>query len=448
MVMKNQSYYIETLGCQMNVRDSETIAAILDGLGLFRCNSADAADVLVINTCSVRRKPEEKVFSRLGEWNLLKQEQPEIVIAVCGCMAQVATDEIRRRAPYVDIIAGPRALGDLRDVFADALADDHDSAVCVTDNSAIIPEGLPVHREDDISAYVNITYGCDNFCAYCIVPHARGRELSRQPTSIIAECERAIARGHKEITLLGQNVNSYGHDLDIAIDFPDLMYQVATLDGLRRLRFTTSHPKDCSRALLERMAHLDTVCEHLHLPVQSGDDEVLRRMGRNYTSGHFRAIIQQARELMDDLAVTTDVMVGFPGETPQQFENTLELFEKIRFDQAFMFKYNDRPGTRAAEMSDKVPEDEKQRRLVELIELQNTISQEKNQAAVGDVYEVLVEGRDPKSPECVRGRTRQNKIMIFEGPVSLSNQIVRVRAEEGYLWGFRGSRVQENTATG
>ncbi|MFP3904366.1 MAG: radical SAM protein, partial [Armatimonadota bacterium] len=226
--MNTRKYYIETLGCQMNVRDSESIAALLDGLGLFRCENPDAADVLVINTCSVRRKPEEKVFSRLGEWNLLKQERPEIVIAVCGCMAQVATDEIRRRAPYVDIIAGPRALGDLRDVFAEAFAENHESAVCVTDSSAVIPEGLPVHREDDVSAYVNITYGCNNFCAYCIVPHARGRELSRQPTSIIAECEEAIARGYKEITLLGQNVNSYGHDLDINVDFPDLMYQVGT----------------------------------------------------------------------------------------------------------------------------------------------------------------------------------------------------------------------------
>jgi tRNA-2-methylthio-N6-dimethylallyladenosine synthase len=323
-------------------------------------------------------------------------------------------------------------------MFARHLSDPPSEPAAITDESAVIPEGLPVHRSSGQSAYVNITYGCDNFCAYCIVPYARGRELSRRPSGIVSECRAALDDGYPEIMLLGQNVNSYGHDLDIGIDFPDLLYQIGALADLKRLRFTTSHPKDCSRKLLEAMANIDTVCEHLHLPVQAGDDKVLRRMGRGYSSARFRAIVQQARELMPRIAITTDVMVGFPGETPEQFERTLELFEQIRFDQAYMFKYNDRPGTKAAQMPDKVAEEEKQERLVELIDLQNRISRENNEALVGRDFRVLVEGPDERSEGSIRGRTRHNKIMIFKGPPQLAGQVVSVTATEAFLWGFFG----------
>lgn len=445
--MDEDRYYLETLGCQMNERDSETIAAILEELGLSPCEDPEDARVAVINTCSVREKPEQKVYSRLGEWNVLKQERPGMVIAVCGCMAQVAEEQIRKRAPYVDIIAGPRALDDLKQTFARHLSGGQCEPTGLTDETAIIPEDLPVSRESGYSAHVNVTYGCDNFCAYCIVPHTRGREVSRQPEEILAECRNAVSEGYPEITLLGQNVNSYGHDLDIDIDFPDLLEKVGTVADLKRLRFTTSHPKDCSTRLLETMADIDTVCEHLHLPVQAGNDEVLRRMGRGYTAEHFRKIVQQARELMPGMSVTTDVMVGFPGETAEQFDNTLQLFEQIRFDQAFMFKYDDRPGTRAAEMSDKIPEEEKQRRLVELIDLQNRISRENNEKLLGQNFRVLVEGPDDRSEGCVRGRTRENKIMIFPGPRKLEGNIVTVTPREAFLWGFRGELAGAEAAT-
>ncbi len=265
--------------------------------------------------------------------------------------------------------------------------------------------------------------------------------MSRIPPEVTAECCGVLADGYKEITLLGQNVNSYGHDLRPPMEFAELLLEIGTIYGLERLRFTTSHPKDLSDRVLEIMATVPTICEHLHLPIQAGDDEVLARMGRGYTYERFARIIARAREFMPAIAISTDLMVGFPGETEAQFQNTLKAVAQIRFDQAFMFKYNDRPGTRAAEMPDKVPEDEKQRRLLELVGLQNEIGRDINRATVGKVFEVLVEGPDPKSAGCMRGRSRQNKIIIFPGSDGLAGKLVEVRATEGFLWGHKGELV-------
>lgn len=436
--MDQPTYYIETIGCQMNERDAETIAGILDGLGLYPVLAPADARVIVVNTCSVRRKPEEKTYSRLGEWRLLKEADPKRIIAICGCTPQVSTQEVLDHAPFADIVMGPRGLGDFRQAVVDCLDGKADGMQVFVDNAEHLPEALPARRSAAISAYVNITYGCDNWCAYCVVPTARGGEISRNPGSVLAECREAISSGCVEICLLGQNVNSYGHQLEPPMGFAELLIEVGSLPGLQRLRFTTSHPKDLSEHVLDTMSIVPTICEHLHLPIQSGDDEVLARMGRGYTFERYLRIIDRARELMPSISITTDVMVGFPGETDEQFRNTLAAFERIRYDQAFMFKYNDRPGTASSEMDDKVPEEIKQRRLGELIRLQNDTSRAINEKAVGRAFEVLVEGLDRKTTSAVRGRTRQNKLMIFPGSAHLIGRTVTVQATEAYLWGHKG----------
>lgn len=430
-------YYIETYGCQMNVRDSETIAGQLEALGFVPAASAEEADVVVLNTCSVRERPHHKVYSRLGVLGGLKRRRPGLIIALCGCMAQVVGDRIAARSPFVDIVLGPRNVGRFAEALAEVMAGR--GRTVLRDTTECVPEGLPARRHPGLGAFVNVSYGCDNFCAYCIVPYARGREVSRDPGAILAEVEAAVAAGYREVTLLGQNVNSYGRTLSIPMTFADLLAMVNAVPGLLRIRFITSHPKDCSEDLLAAMAELDKVCEHLHLPLQAGDDDVLARMGRGYTYDHYRRIVQRARELIPDIAITTDLMVGFPGETEEQFQRTLRAVEELRFDQAFMFKYDDRPGTRAEAMPDKVPEDEKLDRLARLINLQNRIAREINEAQVGREFEVLVEEEDEKSPGHVRGRTRENKVMVFPGGREMVGRVVRVRATKGHLWGFEGT---------
>lgn len=432
-------YYLDTMGCQMNERDSETLAGILQTLGYEPVDAAGSADIVVFNTCTVRAKPHHKLFSKLGELKREKSRRPEMIIAVCGCVAQIAAGEICRRAPHVDIIIGPRNYS----AFAAAVTQRQQSGnreepIVVTDECERTAEGLPTCRHHPISAFVNVTYGCNNFCAYCVVPYARGRQQSRPMSDINREVEALVAGGYQEVTLLGQNVNSYGRELADSGDFADLLAALDQIPELVRLRFTTSHPKDLSMKLLDAMRYLPTVCEHLHLPIQSGDDEVLGRMGRKYTYAYYYSLITAARERIPDIAISTDVMVGFPGETDEQYRNTLRAFEQIRFDQAFMFKYNDRPGTKAAAMPDKVPEKVKQQWLEQLVGLQNEIGREINQDQVGQVFEVLVEGPDPKSPGKIRGRTRTNKLMIFPGDEKLVGQLVQVRAEQPYLWGFLG----------
>jgi tRNA-2-methylthio-N6-dimethylallyladenosine synthase len=440
-----KAYFIDTMGCQMNERDSETIAGVLSSLGYQPAARPEDASVLVLNTCAVREKPEHKVFSKLGDLRKLKARRPDAVIVVAGCVAQVAHEDIRRRAPYVDVILGPRNIASLEEMLQSATQ----APQVVADDSEIVPEGLAVRRTEGVGAFVNISYGCDNFCTYCVVPYARGREQSRAPQAVVAEVERAVADGFREVTLLGQNVNSYrgqGGTSELA-DFAELLALVDAVPGLERLRFTTSHPKDLSPRLIEAMATLASVCEHLHLPIQAGDDEVLRRMGRGYTYAQYRALVEAARAAMPGVAITTDVMVGFPGETEEQFRATYRAFEEIRFDQAFMFKYSDRPGTKASQMPDKVAEADKQDRLERLVALQNRTSREVNRAQVGEVVEVLVEGADPKSPARLRGRTRGNKLVIFEPhtphPARLVRELVRVRTQAGFLWGFEGRRVAD-----
>ncbi len=460
-------YFIDTMGCQMNKRDSETVAGILEQLGYRPARTPAEADFIALNTCAVRAKPEHKVFSKMGELRLLKQRRPQTLIAVLGCVAQVAAEQIARRAPHVDIIIGPRNYSRLPEAIAAASqASGRSTPIIVTDTGETIAEGVPVVRNTGVSAFVNVTYGCNNFCAYCIVPYARGQEQSRPVEQIVAEVQEAVAIGYREITLLGQNVNSYGTGSrqecrsyqevvrsgqgcpshrttrKEEYDFADLLTEVSRVAGLERIRFTTSHPKDLSPKLLEAIAELPPVCEHLHLPIQSGDDEVLARMGRGYTYEQYHNLVEAARQRIPGVSITTDIMVGFPGESEEQFENTLRAFEEIRFDQAFMFKYSDRPGTRAAQMADKVLEPVKQARLERLVTRQNEIGRQLNEQLVGQSFEVLVEGPDPKSAGKVRGRTRTNKIVIFPGPQSLQGQVVPVHSQQAFLWGFLGRHLE------
>jgi tRNA-2-methylthio-N6-dimethylallyladenosine synthase len=432
-------YYIETYGCQMNVRDSETLAGELEALGYAPAGAAEDADVIVLNTCSVRERPHHKVFSRLGELARLKRDRPDLVLAVAGCMAQIVGDRIAERSPYVDLILGPRNLGRFGESLASVVAGR--GRIISRDTTECLPAGLPVRRRPGLSAFVNVTYGCNNFCAYCVVPYARGREVSRPPAEILAEIEEAVAAGYREVTLLGQNVNSYGGDLDAGVDFADLLAMADAMPGLWRVRFTTSHPKDCSEKLLRAMASLPAVCEHLHLALQAGGDEVLRRMGRGYTLAGYRRIVDRAREIIPGLALTTDLMVGFPGESEAEFEATLAAVRDLRFDQAFMFKYDDRPGTSAADMPDKIAEPEKLRRLAILIDLQNTLAREINAAQIGQDFEVLVEGPDERRGDLLRGRTRQNKVMIFAGDRGQVGRRMMVRGAAAFMWGFMDEPV-------
>jgi tRNA-2-methylthio-N6-dimethylallyladenosine synthase len=434
-----RTYHIETFGCQMNEHDSEGIAGILSGLGLSPVPTPEEADVLVLNTCSVRDKPHRKVFSRLGHYERLRSSPCDRLIVVAGCMAQLIPDEIRERSPGVDLVIGPRAYGELeaavRRLMQGSPTPQRVLTRCAPD---LVP--IPYRRESPFRAWVDVMYGCDNHCAYCVVPRARGEEVSRRPDAIIEEVERVAADGAVEVMLLGQNVNSYGRGLEPPVDFADLLARLDGIEGLRRIRFTTSHPKDVSPTLIRAMAELPSVCEHLHLPIQAGSDRVLERMGRGHTAEQYLALVRAARKAVPRLALTTDVMVGFPGETREDFDATLALFETVRYDQAFMFKYNDRPGTRAEGMADKVPEEEKQARFIELVRLQNRIAREVNEAHVGEDFKVLVEGRDPKMPEKARGRTRQNKLMIFPADEELTGRFVQVRATEARLWGWLGER--------
>lgn len=434
-----EHYYLDTMGCQMNERDSETIAGVLHSLGLTATTDVRQARVAILNTCAVREKPEHKVFSRLGELARLKQRHPRLIIGVCGCVAQLLADQIRQRSPYVNFILGPRNLSQLRAAVAAALAAGDGVTDC-TETAELPDESLQPLRQGGVTAFINVMYGCDNFCAYCVVPYTRGREVSRPVAEVLAEVRQVVAEGFREVMLLGQNVNSYRglDEVGNQVNFADLLRRAGEVEGLWRVRFTTSHPKDLSPALLQAMAQTPTACEHLHLPLQAGADEVLAAMGRGYTLTQYRQIVDQARNLIPDLTLTTDVMVGFPGETEAQFEQTLQAFEEIRFDQAFMFKYSDRPGTAAEQMPDKVPEATRQRRLQKLVDLQNRMAREINVAQQGQVFEVLVEGRDEKSPDKLRGRTRGNKLMIFTAADDLTGQLVRVKAEQGYLWGYLG----------
>jgi tRNA-2-methylthio-N6-dimethylallyladenosine synthase len=443
-------YYIQTFGCQMNVHDSERMAGMLENLGYAPIDSPLGADVILLNTCAVRERPEHKLYSELGRLKHLKAENPELIIGVAGCMAQREAQSIRRRVPEVDILLGPRNLHHLPILVSRAGAGAKSDGTTAYRDFGLDLEtdptpATPVRRSNTISAFVNIIFGCNFKCTYCAVPSARGKEVSRRPSEVLDEIRQLSDLGYREITLLGQTVNAYGHDLGklddgTRIDFAWLLEQIDKINSKLRIRFTSPHPMYFNERLIETIAATQSVCEQLHLPLQSGDDECLKRMKRTYTTDKFRRVIESIREKVPNVAVTTDTIVGFCGETDAEFENTMNFYRELRFDQAFMFAYSPRHTTEAFHWVDDVPAEVKRERLNRLIDLQADISREINRKSIGTVEEILVEGRSDKDETKMAGRTRSGKLAIFPGtpeeyPVGT---LVDIHINEGFLWGFTG----------
>jgi tRNA-2-methylthio-N6-dimethylallyladenosine synthase len=441
------AYMIQTWGCQMNEDDSLQMANLLEQMGYRQTLEESEADIILLNTCSVRAKPEQKVKSKLGELRLLKQEKRDLIIGVCGCMAQREGEELLKRASYVDLVLGTASIPELP-LLIDRIRRGERRLLAIDmperNGSVVAAHAFRMAGRVGLKMFIPVMYGCNNFCAYCVVPYARGPERSRPPEEIIAEITHLAAKKCKEVTLVGQNVNSYGQTLGSSrhpVDFAALLEMLNEVPGLERIRFMTSHPKDLSDRLIGAIADLPKVCEHLHLPIQAGDDTILRRMGRGYTVEHYVDLVEKLRRRVPGIALTTDVMVGFPGETEEQFRNTLATVEAIGYDAAFTFAFNARPGTAAARMDDQIDRATKMRRLNELISLQSEIVLRKSRSQVGSVVEVLVEGPSEKDPSRMTGYSRANRTVNFSvGGYSgqLEGSLVQVQVEKAHPWGFSG----------
>ena len=434
-------YYILTYGCQMNVRDSEIIAGLLETMGCTAANTMENAGIILFNTCSVRHSAENKVYGKLGEIAALKRKNPETLIAFGGCMAQLPQVREKLKKSGVDVVFGTHNIHELPYLIATARAKKQ-PVYQVWEQEGMVVETTPSQRRPGLSAYVNIMYGCNNFCSYCIVPYTRGRERSRQPEDIIKELEEIASQGYREVTLLGQNVNSYGHGLEKDVDFADLLGMASSVEGIERIRFTTSHPKDMSDKLIDSVAVLPKVCEHIHVPLQAGSNEVLRRMNRHYTREHYLELTQKIRQRIPGVAITSDLIVGFPGETEEDFLDTLDMVKKVRFEAAFTFMYSPRSGTRAAGWEEQLDLEEKKERLQRLNQVQYQIATEINQSMQGSIKEVLVEGPSKTNPEKLTSRTRTNQIVIFSGPIDLIGQLINVRIIEARTFSLFGEVVK------
>jgi len=453
-------YTVITWGCQMNEDDSAQMAMMLEGKGYVKADRVEDASVILLNTCSVRAKPERKVYSKLGELRELKLQNPNLVIGVCGCMAQKEAPEIRRRAPYVDLVVGTGQIDRIPalvervqlervPIVTTELPDRKDR------NDKTIPARMVPTATDHshyhldrwqgippkLKSFVSISYGCDKFCTFCIVPITRGKERSRSADDIVLEVERLASLGTREVTLLGQTVNSYGKFLDDPCSFAHLLHRLDAIEGIERIRYTSPYPKDFNDDVIDAIANLPKVCEQVHMPVQVGDDNLLARMHRGYTLDQYKTIVRKLRENVPGLTLTTDVMLGFPGETDEEYENTMRFVEETRYDSAFMFAYSPRQGTKAAEYEDQIPEHVKMERLNALIALQNRITEEINREQVGNVYEILVERRSPKDPDKWTGLNRQGKTINFPAGRDLTGQLVKVKAVKAHLWGFTGEML-------
>lgn len=426
--MKNKKYTIVTHGCQMNEHDSEKISWILESMGYKHTNEVKDSDFIIYNTCLVRENAELKVYGQLGALKHLKRKRPDIILAVCGCMMQreESRNIILDKYDHVDMIFGTNNIHKLPQLLNRYLQT-KETVVDVVEDSREIVESIDANRKYDFKAYTNIMYGCNNFCSYCIVPYTRGREKSREPEDIISEIKDLASKGYKEVTLLGQNVNSYGKTLGYEYDFPQLLRDVNKIDGIERIRFMTSHPKDISDDLIYAMAECDNVCEHLHLPVQSGSNRILRLMNRGYTKEYYLKKIKKIKDIIPNIAITTDIIVGFPGETEDDFKETLKLVEEVEYDSAFTFLYSIREGTRAAKMDEQIPYEVKHERFQKLLDKLYGYMYENNLKYKDKVVKVLVEGTSKNDEETLSGRTRSNKLVHFKGDKGLIGKIVDVK---------------------
>jgi len=406
----SKTYFIETYGCQMNVADSELVEGLLKNEGFHPAESVKTADAIFVNTCAIREHAEEKVHSQLGRYNLIKKNKPDTIIGVLGCMAQNLKDDIMESRPYVDIVLGPDSYRKLPEILHRKTAKEK-NIVDTKLSRFEVYDGLFPSRNEGINAWVSIMRGCDKFCTFCIVPFTRGRERSRSIPSIVAEVEQAVADRFVEITLLGQNVNSYTHE---GGGFPELLEAVSEIDGVKRIRYTSPHPQDINSELLDVMAKHENICNYVHLPLQAGNDRILKRMNRTYTKDHFIDLAHEIRNTLPNAGVSTDIIVGFPGETEQEFEETLDVMEEVKFDSAFTFKYSSRPGTKASEYTDHLSEEEKRSRLERVNELQKKHTLERNLDMVGRTEMILVEKESKRSTKKWAGRTDSNKWVFFE----------------------------------
>lgn len=436
-----------TYGCQQNVADSEKIKGMLELMGYAFTEDRLEAKLIIFNTCAVREHAEDRVFGNVGSLKSYKRENPDAVIALCGCMMQQEhiANKIKQSYPFVDLVFGTHVIHCLPELLYRALTG-RKRVFEIPDFDGAIAEGIPVKRDNDAKAWLPIMYGCNNFCTYCIVPYVRGRERSRSKENIIAEFKELVSQGYKEITLLGQNVNSYGKDLVPYVSFAQLLRELNDLDGDFRIRFMTSHPKDCTKELIETMAACDKVAQHLHLPFQSGSDRVLKAMNRHYTREQYLSLINYARELMgDELSITSDIIVGFPGETYEEFKETLSLVEKVKATSLFTFIYSPRKGTPAAEMPDPVPAEEKSRWFKELTDLQEKISASQMALHEGKTYKCYVYGKGKLNDNYVAARNDGNLIIEFEGDESLIGTFQSIKVIEPLTFVMRGELVKEKS---
>jgi len=433
---------IITFGCQMNEHDSEVIAALLESMNYCHTPSPEEADLIVINTCAVRQKPEDKVSSLLGKYQELKKEKPDLMIAVTGCMTQQEelAAYIRDRFHHVDLILGTHALPRLPSLIA--MITEHKGRIVDIEEDYPDREGLPISHSSSFKAWLPVIYGCNNYCSYCVVPYVRGRERSRSLRDILNEASDLGAKGFIEVTLLGQNVNSYGQDLAENVDFPDLLMALNDKSGLKRIRFMTSHPKDLSDRLIEAVKNGDQICEHFHLPVQSGSNRILEKMNRSYTREKYMELINKIRASIPGVAITSDLIVGFPGEEESDFLDTLSLVEEARFDNAFSFLYSPRKNTAAAMLSDQLSATVKNDRLKRLNEIQHRISKEMNHNLLNKMVEVLVDGPSKSDPAFQTGRTRTNKLVHLSADVDLSGKVIAVRITEAKTWNLHGELAE------
>lgn len=440
---KGKKAFIRTYGCQANMRDEETMMGLLSTIGMVKTEDPKEADIAIINTCAVRENAEDKVFGEIGEFKNIKSKKKDLVLMICGCMIQQKhiVEDILQRYPHVDIFFGTHNIQDLLKLL-DEFITKKNRYVDVPSFEGSIIENLPVTRIENYKAFVNITYGCDKFCTYCIVPYTRGKERSRDINDILAECKTLVDEGFKEITLLGQNVDSYGKDLKNGVTFATLLEEVAKL-GIPRLRFLTSYPSDFKDDVIDVIAKYPNIMKYIHLPIQSGSDEILRKMGRRYTSEEYLDLVNRIRTKIPNIALSTDIIVGFPNETYEDVLKTIDVCVKADYTSAFTFIYSPRKGTPAARLKDDVPYEEKNKRFQELVKALEVNFKKHADEMVGKVYEVLVEGESKKNKDVLSGYTESNKVVHFKGDLSLVGQIVNVKITESHVYSLVGELVNE-----
>ena len=434
-----KKFFVLTLGCQQNEADSERLAGMAEAMGYEKSESPDDAYLIIVNTCAIREHAEKRALSLVGQYKHIKARNPELIIAICGCMVtqQHRSDEIKHRYPYVDIVFGTSSIHKFPELVAKKMSEK--KRIFLSDEKEyLVAEGMPVRRESNYRAWVSVMYGCNNFCSYCIVPYVRGRERSRDKDEIIKEVRELVESGYKDITLLGQNVNSYGKDFGADYDFADLLCEIDKIEGDYFIHFMTSHPKDATRKLIDVMASSKHIARHFHLPMQSGSDAVLRAMNRRYDFEKYIGIVDYIREKMPDAAITSDIIVGFPGETEEDFEATLGALRRAKFDMIFSFIYSPRKGTPAAESDEQIPDDIKSARFDRLLKVQADISLASNKVLEGKTLRVLCDGLSKNNDKVYSGRTEGSKIVFFDATPECEGKFLEIKIERGDTFALYG----------